>query len=84
MPAKLGEIRHLLGHGLLHVVAGDAFVISSRLIVDQGAMGKVGKVATTTRPGRVPSGVPVWARQWVAIAAWKAGIASTVTGEPGI
>ncbi len=42
MPAKLRQVRQLLGHRHLHVMAGNPLVIGGRLIVDEGAMREVG------------------------------------------
>ena len=58
MQAELRQALELLRHADLHVMAGNALVIGDGLVVDQRAV--VGSAtATTTRPARLPSGVPL-------------------------
>ena len=80
MQAKLGQAGELLLHGELHVMSGNAFVISRRLVVDQRALGEVGggdhDAAGTLAVRRAGDVVSCGG-------SLKGGMASTVTGDLG-
>ena len=82
MPPEFGRSVSFCATDMLHVVSGNAFVVGHRFVVDQRARGEIGcRDDHSCRRVCHPACPPDSASE---LAAWKAGMASTVTGEPGM